>query len=263
MGKILLLSDDVINKIAAGEVVERPKNVIKELVENSIDANSTSITVSIKNGGKDYISVLDNGSGILKDDIKNAFVPHATSKIKTDKDLYEVLSLGFRGEALASICAVSKVSLTTKTDEDEVGSKIVVDSSNIIEEKDVPFNRGTLIEVSNIFGNVPARLKFLKKAVTESSVITEFMQKIAICYPSISFKYINNGTTILETSGNNDLSEVLYRIYGRDIQKDLIPLHFENEKISINGLVCKGSAYRANRNYENLFINYRIIYTNV
>ncbi len=263
MSKILLLSEDVINKISAGEVVERPKNVIKELVENSIDAKSTKIEIKIKDGGKEYISVFDNGTGIEKDDIKNAFLPHATSKIVTDKDLYEVLSLGFRGEALSSICAVSKVSMTTKTEELETGTKVVVQGANIIEEKEVPFNRGTLIEVSNIFENVPARLKFLKKSTTESATITDFVQKIAICYPSISFKFINNNTTILETSGNGDLKEVLYRIYGREIQSDLIDVDYESDNISIKGLICKGASYRANRNYESFFINNRIVKSDI
>ncbi len=263
MSKILLLSEDVINKISAGEVVERPKNVIKELVENSIDAKSTKIEIKIKDGGKEYISVFDNGTGIEKDDIKNAFLPHATSKIVTDKDLYEVQSLGFRGEALSSICAVAKVSMTTKTEELEAGTRVVVQGSNVIEEKEVPFNRGTLIEVSNIFENVPARLKFLKKATTESATITDFVQKIAICYPQISFKFINNNTTILETSGNGDLKEVLYRIYGREIQSDLIDVDYESDSISIKGLICKGASYRANRNYESFFINNRIVKSDI
>ncbi len=263
MGKILLLSEDVINKIAAGEVVERPKNVIKELVENSIDAKSTKIVITIKNGGKDYISILDNGTGILKDDLTNAFLPHATSKIVTDKDLYSVSSLGFRGEALSSISAVSRVSLTTKTETDIVGTRIVVEGSKIVDESEVSFNSGTLIEVSEIFANVPARLKFLKKATTESSIITEFVQKIAFCYPDISFKFVNNGTTILETSGNGNLEEVFYRIYGRDVKEDLIEVDFKSENLSISGLICKGKTYRANRNYESFFINKRIIKSNV
>ncbi len=263
MGKILLLSQDVINKIAAGEVVERPKNVIKELVENSIDAGSTKIVITIKNGGKDYMSVFDNGSGIAKEDINNAFVPHATSKIKTDEDLYSVLSLGFRGEALASISAVSTVTLTTKTESDSVGTKIVVSAGNTISEQDISFNVGTHIEVTNIFENVPARAKFLRKSVTESSVITEFVQKVAISNPSISFKFVNNGTTILETTGNGDLKEVFYRIYGREVLEDSLPVVYENEFIKIDGIICKGSTYRANRNYENFFINSRIVKSNV
>ncbi len=263
MGKILLLSDDVINKIAAGEVVERPKNVIKELVENSIDAKSTKIVITIKNGGKDYMSVADNGSGILKEDIPNAFLPHATSKIKTDDDLYSVLSLGFRGEALASISAVAKTTLTTKTEQDNLGTKISVFAGEVVEEKEVSFNTGTLIEVEDIFSNIPARQKFLKKAVTESSVITEFIQKIAICYPNIAFKFINNSTTILETTGNGDIKEVFYRIYGKDVVLDSKDIAFENDEIIIKGLICKGSTYRANRNYENFYINNRIVKSNV
>ncbi len=263
MGRITLLSDDVINKIAAGEVVERPKNVIKELVENSIDAGSTKIVVTIKNGGKDYMSVFDNGSGILKEDIQSAFVPHATSKIKTDEDLYSVLSLGFRGEALASISAVAKVSLTTKTEDDNTGTKVVVFAGQTLSETETSFNNGTLIEVEDIFSNIPARQKFLKKAVTESSVITEFMQKIAICYPNISFKFINNGTTILETTGNDDIKEVFYRIFGKDVVLDSKEISFSNDIVKIKGLICKGSTYRANRNYENFYINNRIVKSKV
>ncbi len=263
MGKILLLSQDVINKIAAGEVVERPKNVIKELVENSIDAGSTKIVITIKNGGKDYMSIFDNGTGIEKEDIQNAFLPHATSKIRTDEDLYSVLSLGFRGEALASISAVSTVALTTKTVSDSVGTKIVVSGGNVISEEDVSFNVGTHIEVTNIFENVPARAKFLRKSVTESSVITEYVQKVAISNPSISFKFINNGTVILETTGNGDLKEVFYRIYGREVLNDALIVDYQDEFIKASGIICKGSTYRANRNYENFFINSRIVKSNV
>lgn len=263
MAKIKLLSEDVINKISAGEVVERPKNVIKELVENSIDANSTKIIVSIKNGGRDYMSITDNGSGISKDDVRTAFLPHATSKIETDDDLYSVLSLGFRGEALSSICAVSTVTLTTKTDNDDTGKKITIEGQNVLEEIEVPFNTGTKIEVTNIFKNVPARLKFMKKASVESSYITEFMQKIALCYPQIAFKFVNNDTTILDTSGNGDIKEVFYKIYGKEVQNDLIEVAYKDNDISISGAICKGSSYRANRNYQSFFINNRIVRSDV
>lgn len=263
LGKIKLLSESVINKISAGEVVERPKNVIKELVENSIDAKSTKIVVTIKEGGKAYISVLDNGTGIEKEDLYIAFMPHATSKIETDDDLYSVLSLGFRGEALSSISAVSEVTVTSKTSDMVVGNMVTVSGKNFWEEKEVPFNDGTLIEVKNIFQNVPARLKFLKKSSTESALITEFMQKIAFCYPEISFKYVNNGTVILETSGNGNLKEVFYRIYGKEIEKGLVDVYAKYDDVVIDGVICKGDSYRGNRSYGSFFINKRIVKSSI
>mgnify|MGYP005787265837 FL=1 len=205
MGKIRLLDTNTINKIAAGEVVERPSSVVKELVENSIDAGASAVTIEIKNGGTTFIRVSDNGKGIEKDDIKTAFLSHATSKITEIEDLDNIFSLGFRGEALASIAAVSQVEMITKTHFEEDGTRITINGGEIEDFQEYGCTEGTSITVSNLFYNVPARRKFLKKPATESGYISDIINKMALGHPEVSFKFINNDTTILHTSGNNDL----------------------------------------------------------
>ena len=217
MGKINVLDQATINQIAAGEVVERPSSVAKELVENAIDAGATAVTVEIKEGGISLLRVTDNGSGMEQEDIRTAFLRHATSKIKSALDLITVGSLGFRGEALSSICAVAQVELLTKTKEAFVGSRYVIEGGEekAFEEAGCP--AGTTFLVRNLFYNVPARKKFLKTAMTEGGYINELMERMALSRPDISFKYMNNGKTVLHTTGGNELKDIIYHIYGRDI----------------------------------------------
>ena len=259
MGKIRLLDTNTINKIAAGEVVERPSSVVKELVENSIDAGASAVTIEIKNGGTTFIRVSDNGKGIEKDDIKTAFLSHATSKITEIEDLDNIFSLGFRGEALASIAAVSQVEMITKTNFEEEGTRIIVNGGEIVDFQEYGCTEGTSITVSNLFYNVPARRKFLKKPATESGYISDMINKMALGHPEVSFKFINNDTTILHTSGNNDLKAVIFSIYGKDAFKKMVELNSTSGDYKISGLIGKPELSRANRNYENLFINGRYI----
>lgn len=259
MGKIRLLDTNTINKIAAGEVVERPSSVVKELVENSIDAGASAVTIEIKNGGTTFIRVSDNGKGIEKDDIKTAFLSHATSKITEIEDLDNIFSLGFRGEALASIAAVSQVEMITKTHFEEDGTRITINGGEIEDFQEYGCTEGTSITVSNLFYNVPARRKFLKKPATESGYISDIINKMALGHPEVSFKFINNDTTILHTSGNNDLKAVIFNIYGKDAFKKMIEINSVSEDYKISGLIGKPELSRANRNYENLFINGRYI----
>lgn len=259
MGKIRLLDTNTINKIAAGEVVERPSSVVKELVENSIDAGASAVTIEIKNGGTTFIRVSDNGKGIEKDDIKTAFLSHATSKITEIEDLDNIFSLGFRGEALASIAAVSQVEMITKTHFEEEGTRITINGGEIEDFQEYGCTEGTSITVSNLFYNVPARRKFLKKPATESGYISDIINKMALGHPEVSFKFINNDTTILHTSGNNDLKAVIFSIYGKDTFKKMIEINSVSEDYKISGLIGKPELSRANRNYENLFINGRYI----
>ncbi|MBO8433899.1 MAG: DNA mismatch repair endonuclease MutL [Tyzzerella sp.] len=263
MGKIRLLDTKTINKIAAGEVVERPSSVVKELVENSIDAGATAITIGIKNGGTTFIRVTDNGKGIEKDDIKTAFISHATSKIQDIDDLESIFSLGFRGEALASIASVSQVEMITKTCDEDEGYKITINGGEIESFQSYGCKEGTSICVSNLFYNIPARRKFLKKPSTESGYISDIVNKMALGHPEISFKFINNDTVILHTSGNNDLKEVVFNIYGKDTYKKMLDIESSFEDYSISGLIGKPELSRANRNYENLFINGRFIKSDI
>ena len=212
---IHILDDETINKIAAGEVVEKPLNVVKELVENAIDAHSTAITVEIKGGGIDYIRVTDNGCGISGAEVKTAFLRHATSKIATDEDLHYLTTLGFRGEALASIAAVSMVEMITKTEESLTGTRIVIEGGEVKEFEEIGAPSGTTIVVRNLFYNVPPRKKFLHSAASEGAAIVETMQHLALSIPGLSFKVVVNGSVKFMTSGNGDLKEVIYRIYGR------------------------------------------------
>lgn len=263
MNHIQLLDKITINKIAAGEVVERPSSVVKELVENSIDALATAITIEIKEGGTSFIRITDNGIGIPNDQVKTAFLSHATSKIRNIDDLEEVLSLGFRGEALASIAAVSQIEMTTKTQNEEMGTRIQISGGTVVSLENAVCTEGTTIIVKNLFYNVPARKKFLKKPSVESGYISEIINKLALGHTEISFKYISNETTVLHTSGNNDLKSCIFYVYGKDTSLKMLALGDSNEQYKIKGLIGKPETARANRSYENLFINGRFVRNHV
>lgn len=257
MKKIALLSECTIDKIAAGEVVERPQSIVKELTENAIDAGATSITVEIKDGGISLIRVTDNGSGIEREDIKTAFLRHATSKIQDIKDLETVKSLGFRGEALSSIAAVSQVELISKTEEALTGVRYAIDGGKEKMFEDIGAPTGTTILMRNIFFNTPVRKKFLKSAATEGSYISDLMEHMALSNPYVSFKYVSQNQEKFHTSGNGDLKEIIYRIYGKETVKELLPVFYETSDICLTGYIGKPVLTRANRNFETYFINGR------
>lgn len=259
MAVIHVLDQNTINQIAAGEVVERPASIVKELVENAVDACSTAVTIEIKGGGIDFIRITDNGSGIEKDQVRKAFMAHATSKIVSAEDLITVGSLGFRGEALSSIAAVSKVELITKTDTGIAGVRCVMEGGEetLLEEIGCP--EGTTFVVRNLFYNTPARRKFLKAAMTEAGYVEAFVQRLALSHPDISFKFICDGKNKISTSGNGSLKDVIYHLFGRDIAMNLLEVHFEESGILIDGFVGKPSISRGNRNYENYFVNGRYL----
>ena len=259
MSTIKLLNTDLINKIAAGEVVERPVSIVKELVENSIDAGSTAVTVEIKDGGISLIQVSDNGIGIDKSEVKTAFLKHATSKIQTIDDLEGVMTLGFRGEALSSIASVAQVELLTKTKTSETGICIEINGGEYVAERNIAAANGTTVAVRNLFYNIPARRKFLKKPSTESGYISDVITKLALGNPHISFRYINNGSELIKTKGNNDLKSTIYQIYGKEISVSLLPVDYVKDEIHVSGYVCKPEMYRSNRSYEHMFINGRHI----
>lgn len=259
MSHIDLLSNETIDKIAAGEVVEKPVNVVKELVENSIDAGATVISVEIKGGGTDLIRVTDNGSGIPDEDCKMAFVRHATSKLKDIKDLETLNSLGFRGEALSSVSAVSKCELITKRPESLLGTRIVCEGGKLLEKSEVGAPNGTTLIVRQLFYNTPARRKFLKSEASEGATIADMMEKIALSHPEISFQFIMNGKTRLSTGGSNDVKDVVYRIFGKDVYSSLLPVDYEDTGIKITGFTAKPEfVYRA-RNGELYFVNGRTV----
>ena len=259
MGNIVLLDELTINQIAAGEVIERPASVIKEMIENSIDANATNITIEIKNGGISYIKVTDNGKGIAKDDLEIAFERHATSKIRSAEDLNTVTSMGFRGEALASVAAVANVEMISKTDAQDVGYKIVVEAGNVLEKEETACQTGTSITVRNLFFNTPVRYKFLKKDYTETGYIEDVVTRIALVNPHIAFKLINSGKTIIQTSGNGDLKSVIYSIYGKDIAEGVIEVNYKYEDINVIGVIGKPEIARSNRSNQLFFVNKRHI----
>ncbi|MGN0136896.1 DNA mismatch repair endonuclease MutL [Anaerotignum sp.] len=259
MQKIRLLDSKTINKIAAGEVVESPKSVVKELTENAIDAGASSVTVEIKEGGISYIRVADNGCGIPKEQVKSAFLRHATSKMSQIEDLEHIFTLGFRGEALASIAAVAQVEMLTKTKEEETGTRICINAGEIERMEDAACREGTSITVKNLFYNVPARRKFLKKPATESGYVSDLVNKIALGHPEVAIHYINNGTTVLHTAGNNDPKTAVFYVYGKDAANNMLPIVYKKGEYAVSGLIGKPELCRANRNYENLFINGRFI----
>lgn len=259
MGIIKILDTHTINKIAAGEVIERPCSVVKELVENSIDAKASSITVEIKNGGIDFIRITDNGVGIAREDVELSFLRHATSKITTSEDLLSVMTLGFRGEALASIGAVSQVELITKTSLDILGKKVEVNGGKLESSEEIAAPDGTTIIVRHLFYNVPARKEFLKSQGVEASKIVEYIYKLALAHPEISFKYIQNNKLIFNTSGNHNLVDCIFNIYGRETAKNVYELYYKKNNIEIIGAIGNLSLTRSNRNYEHFFINGRAI----
>ena len=259
MGNIVLLDDLTINKIAAGEVIERPASVIKEMVENSIDAGANNITVEIKNGGISYIRVTDNGKGIPEDDLEIAFERHATSKIRSADDLNTVTSMGFRGEALASIAAIARVEMVSKTAEQQNGFKVVVEGGNVLEKSEAGCPVGTSITVTNLFYNTPVRYKFLKKDFTEAGYIEDAITRIALVHPEISIRLINTGKTIIQTNGNGDLKTVIYSIYGKDVAGALIETDYTYEDMHIYGVIGKPEIARSNRANQLFFVNKRYI----
>lgn len=263
MAKIQLLDQKTIDNIAAGEVIERPSSVVKELVENAVDAKANAVTVEIKDGGMTLIRVTDNGIGIPKDQVKTAFLRHATSKIRSVEDLLSVSSLGFRGEALSSISAVAQVELVTKTAESFSGVSYKIYGGEEEAFDDIGAPDGTTFLVKNLFYNTPARRKFLKSATTEAGYVEQMMVHIALSHPEISFKFIHNNKNKIYTSGNGKVKDIIYHIYGRDVAGALIPLEAQNEDVKVTGFVAKPYVSRGNRNYESYFINGRYIKSSI
>ncbi len=259
MSKISVLDENTINQIAAGEVIERPAAVVKELAENAIDAGANAITVEIKEGGISLIRITDNGSGIEEEDMPLVFLRHSTSKIRTAEDLLKVTSLGFRGEALSSIAAISQVELVTKTNDAFSGLRYVIAGGEEKSLEHIGCPNGTTFIIRNLFYNTPARKKFLKSPVTEAGYISDLMERLAVSHPNISFKFINNGQIKLHTSGNNNLKDIIYNVYGRDITSNLLLLEGKDGEISVEGYIAKPVVSRGNRNYENYFINGRYV----
>lgn len=263
MSKIQVLDQITIDKIAAGEVIERPASVVKELVENAIDAGATSVTVDIKDGGISLIRIADNGCGIRRDEVRSAFLRHSTSKIRSVDDLLHIRSLGFRGEALSSIAAVAQVELLTKTREDIFGTRYCIAGGKEESLDDDSSPDGTTFLIRQLFYNVPARRKFLKTAMTEAGHVGDLMTRIALSHPEVSFHFINNGQSKLHTSGNGQLRDVIYHIYGREIAGNLLAADYEKNGIRITGFLGAPIISRGNRNFENYYINNRYIKNNM
>ena len=260
---INILDKDTIDKIAAGEVVERPASIVKELLENSIDAGSSLVTVEIKNGGIDLIRITDNGCGIPSREVKKAFLRHATSKIVSDKDLISIKSLGFRGEALSSIAAVSKCEMITKTRDELTGVRYYIEGGNEVEYEEIGAPDGTSIIIRDIFYNTPARRKFLKTASTEGAHISELVEKLAMANTEIAFKFISNGQIKLQTNGSGNLKDIVYQLYGKEISKALCNVDYEKNGIKIRGVVARPEVTRSSRSLENIFVNGRYIKDNI
>ena len=263
MANIQVLDQKTIDQIAAGEVIERPSSVVKELVENSIDAGATAVTVEIRDGGTSFIRVTDNGSGIDRDQVAVAFLRHSTSKIRVVEDLFHVASLGFRGEALSSIASITMVELITKTRDADAGVRYVIEGGAEKKLEDMAAPDGTTFLVRSLFYNTPARRKFLKSPMTEAGYISDLMERLALSRPDISFQFINNGQTKLHTSGNHNLKDVIYHIYGREIAANLAEIDAEQGPVRITGFIGKPAVSRGNRGFENYFINGRYIKSNV
>lgn len=259
MGKIQLLDNLTIQKIAAGEVIERPSSIVKELVENSIDANSKNITIEIQEGGKSYLRVTDDGDGIEEDDISLAFERHSTSKLKIIDDLYSILTMGFRGEALSSVAAVSKVEVLTKTANSSAGLHVFIEEGKIKSIDTVGTPKGTTMIVKDLFYNLPVRKKFLKSDLSEGNSISDSIYKLALGNYNTSFKFIKDNKTILNTSNNGDIKENIYTILGKDITKGLIPVNFDSNGVKIKGYISNNNLYRSNRSHQYLYINGRYI----
>lgn len=259
MGNIVLLDDLTINKIAAGEVIERPLNVVKEVVENSIDAGATKITIEIKRGGKQLIKVVDNGKGIQKDDMDIALERHATSKLRKIEDLENIYTMGFRGEALASISAVSKLTMISRTKEDDFGNKIIAEAGDIIQREETGSPIGTTIIVENLFFNVPVRYKFLKQDATEFKYIKDWVQKAVFSNPSISFKLINEDKVVFQSNGNGKIEDIIYSIYGKELKENIVKVDFEEEGIKVTGVIGNTRIARDSRKDQIIFLNKRNI----
>ncbi|MBQ2971873.1 MAG: DNA mismatch repair endonuclease MutL [Ruminococcus sp.] len=259
MGRINVLDKHVSELIAAGEVVERPSSVIKELVENSIDAGATAITVEIKNGGTTFMRVADNGCGIMRDDVKVAFLRHATSKVKVENDLDSISTLGFRGEALASISAVSHLELITKSDAEDIGTRYVISGGEEVSLDDAGCPQGTTFIIRDLFYNIPARMKFLKTDVGEGNAVSNVIDKIALSHPEVSFTYIKDSKQMLKTAGDGKLLSAIYSVYGRDFASGLIPVDYELNGVTVKGYISKPQNARPNRNMQNFFINNRFV----
>ena len=259
MGKIVLLDDSTINKIAAGEVIERPASVVKEVMENSIDAWATAITVEIRNGGISYIRVTDNGKGIMQDDLEIAFERHATSKLRSAEDLDDIKSMGFRGEALASIASIAKVTLDSKTADSYTGYEVVVEGGKILSKEEAGCANGTSITIENLFYNTPVRYKFLKKDFTESGYIEDVVTRIALVHPEIAVKLINTGKTVIQTSGNGEIKPVIYNIYGKEIADNLIDIDYTYDDIIVKGVIGKPVISMSNRSNQLFFVNNRFV----
>ena len=259
MPHIQVLDQITIDKIAAGEVIERPASIVKELVENAIDAGASAVTVEIKDGGITFIRVSDNGCGIEKDEVRCAFLRHSTSKIRTVEDLAAIHSLGFRGEALSSISAVTRTEVITKTESAQTGIKYVIEGGKetALEETGAP--NGTTFLVHQLFYNVPARRKFLKTPMTEAGHVQDLLIHLALSHPEVSFLFINNGQEKLRTSGNGKLKDVIYNVYGRDVAANLLEIDYEKNGLSISGFLGKPIITRGNRNFENFFVNGRYV----
>ena len=260
---INILDKDTIDKIAAGEVVERPASIVKELLENSIDAGSSLVTVEIKNGGIDLIRITDNGCGIASSEVKKAFLRHATSKIVSDKDLISIKSLGFRGEALSSIAAVSRCEMITKTRDELTGVRYYIEGGTEVEYEEIGAPDGTSIIIRDIFYNTPARRKFLKTASTEGAHISELVEKLAMANTEIAFKFISNGQIKLQTNGSGNLKDIVYQLYGKEISKALCNVDYEKNGIKIKGVVARPEVTRSSRSLENIFVNGRYIKDNI
>lgn len=263
MGVIRVLDPDTINRIAAGEVIERPASIVKELIENSLDSGATSITVDVQNGGISFIRVTDNGSGFIKDDIPTAFLRHATSKIREEADLRRIRSLGFRGEALSSIASVAKVELLTKRAEDFLGSRYVINGGVETTFEDIGCPDGTTFMIRDLFYNVPARRKFLKSAVTEAGYINELLNRFAVSSCDVAFSLMSQGRTILHTSGNGNRKDAVYSVYGREIAEHMIPIEYDGELLKLRGFIGKSMIARGNRNLEMFFVNGRSVRSNL
>ena len=261
--EIKLLEDNLINKIAAGEVIERPASIVKELIENSIDALATEIVIEIKNGGISFIKITDNGTGIKKEQIKTAFLRHSTSKISNEKDLDTISTLGFRGEALASIASIAKVTLITKTKDDTLGTKFVIEGGKFIKQEEKETLVGTTFIIQDVFFNIPVRRKFLKKASVEGTYISEIVNRLALGHKEISFKYINNNSIIMNTFATDDIKKTVLNIYGKEIAKKMVYLQEEKEGYKLTGLIALPEMSRGNRNYQNFFLDGRYIKSDV
>ncbi len=259
MGVINVLDKHVAELIAAGEVVERPASAIKEMIENSIDAGATDIQVEIQNGGITFMRVTDNGSGIMRDDIKLAFLPHATSKIKLENDLDSISTLGFRGEALSSISSVAKLQLLTRNVNEELGTSYIIEGGEEIALEDAGCPVGTTMIVRDLFYNIPARMKFLKKDRAEGNAVANVIDKTALSHPEIAFTFIRDGKRVLKTSGDGKIKSAIYSVYGRDFTGGLIPVDYELSGIKVQGYITKPVNARANRGMQNFFINGRYV----